>query len=105
MSDLRRKLVKAIQDETRKDGGYESIENNDYDMHGPARHVFGEVEEFAALSIEVFATWLRERADLAQNVAEVLSEPTARTIALVRVDTIQRLADLISPTHDEGQTP
>jgi len=98
MSDLRRKLVKAIQDETRKDGGYESIENNDYDMRGPARHVFGEVEEFAALSIEVFATWLRERAEAWAD------EPTQTDPWFVH-RVLTDVAAEISPTHDEGQTP
>lgn len=49
-------------------------------------------------ALSVFAEWLRERVAERQRVADELSEPTARTIALVRVDTLERLAGEVG--HD-----
>lgn len=48
--------------------------------------------------LSAFAAWVQEQATECQDIADALTEPTARTIALVRVDTLQRLAEDISHT-------
>ena len=81
MSDLRERVQKAIFD---AGAIYESSPATD-----------------AALA-EV-ATWLRERAAMELEVPERTYAKAARRSN--RADVLLQLADEISPTHDEGQTP
>jgi hypothetical protein len=90
MSDLRERMITALH-------------NADCACSDTPTHFAAQYTPQADAALAEVATWLRERAAAVDTLAE-----GSRLLAISRhggATALERLADEISPTHDEGQTP